>query len=337
MKWRLFLIPWMLITAISCNKSSSTLSSQNSSSSDTSANILTYQIDGVAPQISFVSPNIYVQFADSVMNPGNHVASYSLSPGATAAIQGVNQTSGVSINNFQNAIIYNVTSAAGTTKNWEVIGTNNSYTVNWGLGQWLQKSFSSNRDYNWYIDQGTTDSCGNINCGPTCVTMAIDWADSTYRGTVSQARLAFRTGCGPWSSFYVADFLTQNAIPFSWIPLPNSATSMRDIFKSQLDSGRIFIVELFIGAVRMSSLGLDSRVDKAYGGYFDHFIILKGYRQVDGELFFEVYDPWDLGETYKDGTPVGENRYYRYEDIFGGCSNEPAGGTGIAEIVISQK
>lgn len=337
MKWGLLLTSVIVITGISCSKSNGTHTSQNNSSSDTSANILTYQLDGVNPLVSFAAPSIYVQFADSIINPGNHVASFTLSPGATASIQGVPQTSGSSANNFENAIIYTVTSGGGTTREWEVIGTNNNYTVGWGLGQWLQKAVSNNRDYNWYIDQGTTDSCGAINCGPTSVTMAIKWADSTSTVTPTLARLAFRPGCGTWSTNYVADYLNQNAIPFKWIPLPDSATQMRDRFTDQLDSGRIMIIELMMSAVRESMSGSESRVDKPYGQSFDHFIILKGYRLVGGELFFEVYDPWDLGQTYKDGTPVGENRYYRYEDIFNACSDFPAGGTGIAEIVVSQK
>ena len=289
------------------------------------------------PQISITSPNIYVQFADSVLNPGNHVASFTLSEGAKASIQGINQASGVSMINFDDAVIYDVTSPGGTMKNWEVIGTNNNYTLNWGLGQWIQKTHSNNRDYNWYIDQGTTDNCGDINCGPTSVTMAIKWADSTNTSTVTEARLAFRSGCGTWSTNYVADYLNQNEIPYQWIPLPDSASQMRNSFKDQLDSGRILIIELIMSAVRQSSASPNSRVDKFYDGGFDHFIILKGYKQVDGELFFEVYDPWDLGQSYKDGTPMGENRYYRYEDIYLACDDVGAGGTGIAEIVVSQK
>ncbi len=336
MKWSSLVLTAMMFTFTACNKSSDTGTTKNTSS-DTAANILTYQIEGVNPQISFSSPDIVVQFPDTVINPGNLVANFTLSPGATATIQGVAQTSGVSVNDFGKAMVYNITSPSGTSKNWEVIGTNNNYTVNWSLGQWLQKSASNNRDYNWYIDQSATDNCGDINCGPTCVTMAIKWADSTYTGTVTEARTFIRSGCGTWSTFNIIDFLNYNNVPFSWIPLPDSATQMRDNFKNQLDSGRILIIELVMSAVRESANGINSRTDKFYNGDFNHFIILKGYRQVDGVFYFEVYDPWDLGEIYKDGTPVGENRFYRYDDIFNGCSGVGAGGTGIAEIVVSPK
>jgi hypothetical protein len=91
-------------------------------------------------------------------------------------------------------------------------------------------------------------------------------------------------------------------------------------------------------ALKFELAGPNSRVDRYYDEGFDHYIILKGYKQVDGELFFEVYDPWDPGGTYPGGTPDGENRYYRYEDIFIGCLNAGAGGgTPTAELSVSQK
>jgi len=90
-------------------------------------------------------------------------------------------------------------------------------------------------------------------------------------------------------------------------------------------------------SIRFNTAGSNERVDKYYEEGFDHFIILKGYKQVDNELFFEVYDPWGLGETYADGTPKGENRYYRYEDIFSGCNDVTGGGTRIQELAVLQK
>jgi hypothetical protein len=333
----------MLVAGISCKKSNTTNSSHSYSSVDTSANILTYQIQGASPQISFTppdifyAPSIYLQFPDSTQSPGNFIASFTLSPGAKASIQGVDQTSGVSVINLNNALLYTITSASGKINDWLVAGTNNNYTINWGLGQWLQKAASNNRDYNWYIDQLGTDSCGDVNCGPTCTTMAVKWADSTNTKTVTDARTALRTGCGGWSTNYVADYLSLNAIPYQWVTLPDSATQTRDVFKAQIDSGRILILELLMINIRYNDSGPNARVDKYYIGGFDHFIILKGYTQVDNELFFEVYDPWGLGETYSDGTPKGENRYYRYEDIFAGCNNVNGGGTRIQELSVSQK
>ncbi len=337
MKWGMLCVTAVFMSSFACNKTGENQSNQTNLA-DTAASIITYQIVGMSPQVSFEAPNIYVQFPDSTISPGNLIASFTLSVGAHASIQAVDQTSGVSTNNFDYALIYDVTSASGNNKNWEVIGTNNNYTLNWGLGQWLQRAVSNNRDYEWYIGQQTTDSCGDVNCGPTSVTMAIKWADSTNTTTVTDARIAFRSTCGTWTNNYLADYLNQNAIPFNWTPLPESATQMRDNFKAQIDSGRILIISLTMSSIRLGSAGSGTRVDRYYDGGWDHCIILKGYKQVDNELFFEVYDPWDPGGTYTDGTPLGENRYYRYEDIFTGCYNAGVGGgTGTAELSVYQK
>jgi len=47
-----------------------------------------------------------------------------------------------------------------------------------------------------------------------------------------------------------------------------------------------------------------------------HFIIVKAYRQVDDQFYFEVYDPWSYGATYASGKQLKEeDRYYRSDDL----------------------
>ena len=135
-----FIIPVIILYCIYCNKSNDVSSSQTNSSAVTIADILSCQIVGMHPQICIISPYVNIMFADSVTNPGDLVASFSLSSGAHANLNGIAQVSGITQNNFENALNYNVTNASGVTKSWEIIGTHNNYTANWGLGQWLQKS-----------------------------------------------------------------------------------------------------------------------------------------------------------------------------------------------------
>jgi hypothetical protein len=63
------------------------------------------------------------------------------------------------------------------------------------------------------------------------------------------------------------------------------------------------------------------RVDKFYQTTINwgHFIVLKGYKITDGELFFEAYDPCSFGVMNEDNTLKGLNRYYRYEDLAAAC------------------
>jgi hypothetical protein len=65
------------------------------------------------------------------------------------------------------------------------------------------------------------------------------------------------------------------------------------------------------------------RVDKFYTAAsvgWGHFIVLKGYREVNDKVYFEVYDPYCNSLKYSDGTLKGKDRYYRSEDIFSATS-----------------
>jgi hypothetical protein len=184
------------------------------------------------------------------------------------------------------------------TSQWEVVETNkvetnNNYTLGWGLGQWLQASASNNRDYNWYIDQGTTGTCSLSNCGPSCATMAMMWSDSTFANSTIDARNYFNDSCQDWNDNLLAIYLSTDSIPYVYTPLGDSAEQMRDLFKAQLDSGRIIIIYLSMGSIPFPTT--PGRVGQFQPGAGDHYIILKGYRQTEVGLFFEVYDPWNLG------------------------------------------
>lgn len=328
----LFVLLIITITVISCQKSN-TASSKSNYTVDTSLSFLSYQIKGQNPMVTIQYPSILVQFADSVQMPGNLVASFTLPAGDVASVSGTRQTSGISFNDFSYSIFYVVKNQLNDSSIWQVTGTNNNYTLPWGLGQWLQQSRSNNRDYDWYIDQSTTGTCSLTNCGPSCATMAMKWSDSTFNKNASDARAYFNDNCDDWNNSFVSIYLNTDSIPYSFIPTGDSASQMRDIFKAQLDSGRIIIISLSMGSIPFSNSGPDSRVDQFCTGAAAHYIILKGYRQTETDFFFEVYDPWNLGLTYSDGTPKGENRFYRYENLFIGMISN-GGGT---QIAISKK
>ena len=75
---------------------------------DSVADILNYTIDGMQPVIT-VSPGLVdVRFADTVTDPENLVASFSLTEGASASINGVAQVSGKTANNYNNYLNYSV-------------------------------------------------------------------------------------------------------------------------------------------------------------------------------------------------------------------------------------
>ena len=317
-----FYLPALVLLYTSCEKSATMKSTQ---SAPDSLSILSYQVNGASAQVTISAPNVYVQFPDSVTNPGNLAATFSLSAGAEANINGVQQTSGVTTNNFYKAMLYTLTASGGMQTTWEVIGTNNAYTVDWGLGQWLFRSVSNNRSYNWYIDQSTTGICSGTNCGPSCAAMAVRCSDSTSTFTAAAARSEFYDSCGDWPMTDLTAVLSQNGVKSRLIDLGDSAADMWKSFTAQLDSGRIIIIDLYMSSILSSTSGSNSRVDQFLSDGFAHYIILKGYRQTDEDKFFEVYDPWSEGEVYADGTPKGEDRYYRCNQIYIGCLSDGGG------------
>ena len=277
---------------------------------------MSYQIQGMSPKITFFNLlDISLQFDSSVTSGNGLVASFTLSPGAKAIVKGIVQVSGVTQNNFDSTVVYEVTGASGITKEWVAIGTNNYYTIPWELGIFLKKAVSNNRDYEWYFDQWNTGIYSSINCGPTCAAMAIKWADSTYTKTPEDLRNEIKPYGGGWEDTDLNKCISQSGISFSEIILGNGEDSTRDILANRLDSGLIIILMLNMYYIRTNSGGINTKVDGFTTGQ-GHFIVVKGYRELDNEFYFEVYDPASGGYTYSDGTPMGKNRYYRFEDIY---------------------
>ena len=320
--------------ALSCHKSGVAHSPTRTYTEDSSLAFLTYGVSGISAQVSFDFPNIYLRFADSVSAPGNLAASFTVPTSDVVSIAGRTQVSGVTENNFDVPLIYTVRDRDNDSSQWEIVGTNSDYTLSWGLGQWLQLSRSNNRDYNWYIDQATTGTCSMTNCGPTCATMAMMWSDSSFSKSTIDARAYYNDSCQDWNNNLVGIYLATDSVPYSLAPIGDSAAQMRDLFKAQIDSGRIVIVALWMGSIPLASTGVsNSRVDRFRTGADDHYIILKGYRQTNLDFFFEVYDPWDFGSVYGDGTPKGENRFYRFTNIWYGILSDGGG----AQVAVAKK
>lgn len=54
---------------------------------------------------------------------------------------------------------------------------------------------------------------------------------------------------------------------------------------------------------------------KYYSDGSGHFLLIKGYRVVNGKTWFEIHDPWGLDKKYSDGTYCGANHYYAGEEV----------------------
>jgi hypothetical protein len=181
-----------------------------------------------------------------------------------------------------------------------------------GLGITEQSKKSNEAGYEWYIDQANTGAHSGVNCGPASVTMAIKWANSLFTGTAEDARNMYRPGGGWWYTSDIINYLNHHEVN-------NYVVSLGSInkIKEELDNGNVVILCLDMHYIRNESK-IKWHIDRFYNAQnpgWGHFIVVKGYRVVDNNLHFEVYDPYGYGKTYTTGQPKGKNRYYRSEDI----------------------
>jgi hypothetical protein len=68
------------------------------------------------------------------------------------------------------------------------------------------------------------------------------------------------------------------------------------------------------------STNVNYHVDKFYNTAstgWGHFFVVKGYKQMDGEFYFQIYDPYSFAAVYGDGSLKGKDRFYKYSDVFG--------------------
>jgi len=182
----------------------------------------------------------------------------------------------------------------------------------YGLGKNLVKEVSNNANYEWYIDQATSGQFSLLNCGPASVTMGIKWYNGSFTGTALQARDTYPEGGGWWYSSDIITYLGQFNVPNRLVAL----TAMSDI-TSEIDQGNIIILCLDMYYVELQS-EQQYHFNKFYpteGTGWGHFIVVKGYKSVDGQDFFEVYDPYSFDRRYSDNSLMGKNRYYKASNI----------------------
>ncbi len=245
------------------------------------------------------------------LNRTNLTASFSISDQASATVNNAPQIGTITAD-FTKPITMAIKAANGNISNWTInVQTDAEY---FGLGESVNAERSLNRNYNWYVDQGTSGTYSDINCGPAAVTMALKWSDSTFNRTAEDARNTFRASGGWWYTTDVVNYLNMYGIEWAYIPLPDNYQSL----KRCIDAGEVAILcldnyYLTYNDNDVQHVGKFYKVGAPDSG---HFIVVKGYKQVDKEFYFEVYDPWSIGATYAiDKQLKGQNRYYSSNDL----------------------
>lgn len=216
-------------------------------------------------------------------------------------------------------------SGSASTSNPPVVSTSNAHPWSeWGLGHTEEEYVDNdNRSYNWYIDQYDTGQYYFENCGPSVATMACRWSDSSFNRTAQQARDTLKPNGGWWvidmpgNEADMNDYLEMYGIPYGGRDCSSNTEDMTGKMKQDLRNGRIIILCIDSSYIT-ENYDSGERTGKPYSTSrgSGHFIIVKGFAIVDGQTYFEVYDPANGGKTYSDGTPMCKNRYYSDNDIY---------------------
>ncbi len=182
----------------------------------------------------------------------------------------------------------------------------------YGLGTTCSKSVSNNTSYDWYIDQGNSGTYSLLNCGPTSVTMAITWVNKDFPMTPLDARNTYRSNGGWWYTDDIINYLNRFSINNQVITLTNI-----NLLKSKIDNGNIIILclDMFYVDYQSDNTYHANKFYEASTQGWGHFIVIKGYVEVDSQTFFEAYDPYSFGRIYDDGSIKGKDRYYKASNL----------------------
>ena len=292
------------------------------------ADITAFSITGYESsqaEINATDHTIFLQLPATVKYGNELCPIFTLSEGATASVREEEQVSGSSTVNFTRVVTYTVTAENGTQTDWKVTVTNNDYSVEWGLGHFISDEYTGNGKSpdGFYLQQQHTGEYSNNNCGPTCAVMAARWADPSYSGTVEEAR----------NHILYSQYSTDDPTDLSWHPqdvedylvdygfdavietLPSVESQFVTFVTDRLKEGKLMVICLNMSYVTQAASGANIRINKYYNGTNGHFLVIKGYKIVDGVVWMEINDPWGLDLKYTDGTYYGNNRYYRAGEL----------------------
>lgn len=248
---------------------------------------------------------------------------FTVSDGAQVSMNREVFASGTKKIDFNGTVLMTVSDPSYTNKTrWKINVTNNDYTSKYGLGSFLSESCSVNSadPVGFYMQQQHSGENSSDNCGPACAAMAAKWSIPGWNGSVEEARNYRKFSVidgGVW--WYPRDLFNYlwdrgNHNIYWWDFTGANYQGYVNTVINHLKSGNLCISCLNMVNVREQT-NASLRTDKYYSSSNGHYLLIKGYRIVDGVVWFEVHDPWGLDKKYDDGTYFGANRYYRALEV----------------------
>lgn len=265
------------------------------------------------PSIKDVSKQTVEVIIPQTLDKSKLTAFYSGTAQSSVLLNNLALTSNQTVADYSKSVQLSVISNQNqTASNWTVNVKYESEAL--GLGSEITAGKSLNTSYDYYIDQKSTGSYASVNCGPTVSTMASKWAVPNFSGTVADARKNIKTSGGGWSTSDVVNSLNASGANTLIIYLSN----IQDKIKNCIDRNYQVILCLDMYYVNYNT-NKNQQTDKFYATphkQWGHFILVKGYRMVDGKMYLETYDP-NSGGAINPLTkqPMGKDRYYLADQV----------------------
>ncbi|MFD2162115.1 hypothetical protein ACFSJU_06900 [Paradesertivirga mongoliensis] len=237
------------------------------------------------------------------------IAIFQLSEGAIATVNGVRQYSSDTPNDFTNPVTYRITSSDGRSADWTVRMQSNNRRI--GLGNVVTEEKRLVKEYEWYVAQDGTGSGSKVNGAFACVAMALKWVDIFKYNSIDVASMRGTGPAGPVDPEAVDRQFTSRNIFFKLITLSKDPLDVTE----HIDRGNLVILLTDFSVIPYNEL--EQQYTNRFYPLLDktisttgHWILVKGYKKVDGILYYETYDPFSKSEVYDNGEPKGRNRYY---------------------------
>ena len=135
--------------------------------------------------------------------------------------------------------------------------------------------------------------------------MILKWLDPNSAATGESLRDEIPNNGDWWTTNIFESYFESNkmSIDDTLYKSPETITDM-------INNGDIVLVCLKMGEISPNKQPNSSNIGRFYGFDGGHFLLIKGYKIVDGKLYYEVYDPnnWDM--KYDNGEPMGKDRLY---------------------------
>lgn len=279
--------------------------------------------------IDEATQTILVKAPESVTDFSHTKLNFTLSEGAVAELENLGRIESGYVADLNAPTYLSVIAPDRSRSHWTITATNNDYTMQYGMGRILTASRSNEgvRGKAIYLEQHDSQTYPDNNCAPACAAMAVLWAHDrvpTSFMTVEFARNFFTDGKINWTPEKVQTFVSTYAAAtataeFEKLPFHYNDSDMPQRYAEwlmeKIDEGKILVTPT---ATKFHTLNMnmpEQHTNRYYTNEFDHSLLYKGYRVVDGVTYIEVFDPWSKGYTYADGSFMGENRYYLASDL----------------------